>query len=165
MVRGQLDVSLLVTGRADQGVNVSGLDVVHLLDRLLDLPLVGLEVNDEHERVGGLDGTHGRFRVERVLEDRVSVHARHVRDRLASVLGSTRQTQGGRALKGDRSANLAERGRVGALQGGLFGLLGLGIRGYKTKEKASQHKSFDGIGRARGIRRARKKAGRLSDAQ
>lgn len=51
MVRGEADVGLLLAVGPDEGVDLDGVDLVDLLDGVLDLPLVGLDVNDEDEGV------------------------------------------------------------------------------------------------------------------
>lgn len=50
-VGGQLAVSLLLAIGADQSVDFDNVDLVELLQRLLDLSLVGLDVDDEDEGV------------------------------------------------------------------------------------------------------------------
>jgi hypothetical protein len=59
----------------DEGVNLGGLDVVQLVDGLLDLVLVGLQVNNEHQGVGVLllDLGDGSFRGNRALDDTVGI--------------------------------------------------------------------------------------------
>ena len=115
----------------DQGVDLERLDVVQLLDRLLDLALVRLDVDDEDERVVLLDLLHGRLGVERVHDRAVRVHARQRRDRLALVLGRTGEGEGLGAAErcideggsggvgwarrgGGRGEAVREEGRVGA---------------------------------------------------
>jgi hypothetical protein len=129
VVGGEADVSLLCAVRADQGVNLGSLNVVQLLDSVLDVPLVGLEVNDEDQGVVVLNLLHGRLGVERVTDSTELVHTGKVGNRLASVLGLAGKTEGVGAVERHGGADLARTGRVGALESGLLSGLGLGILG------------------------------------
>lgn len=91
----------------NQRINLDGVHIVQLLQRRLDLPLVGLDVNDEDERVVLLNLLHRALRVERVQDHLVSVEARLMRDRLARVLGRPRQLQSLGAVERCRPADLA----------------------------------------------------------
>lgn len=90
----------------DEGVDLDGVDVVELLQSLLDLGLVGLDVDDEDEGVVLLNLLHGALRVERVQDDLVLIEARLVRDRLAGVFGSPGHLQGLGAVEGGRVPDL-----------------------------------------------------------
>ncbi len=90
----------------DQGVDLDGVDVIELLQGLLDLGLVGLDIDDEDEGVLLLDLLQGTLGVERVDDDLVLIEAGLVRDRLARVLGRARQDEGLGAVEGGRSADL-----------------------------------------------------------
>lgn len=72
---------------------------------------------------------HSRLSVERVLDSSELVHPGEVVDRLSGVLGSTGETEGAGSVEGDGSSDLSDGGGLGALQGGLFGGLGLDILG------------------------------------
>lgn len=72
---------------------------------------------------------HSRLSVERVLDSSELVHPGEVVDRLSGVLGSTGETEGAGSVEGDGSSDLSGGGGLGALQGGLFGGLGLDILG------------------------------------
>lgn len=72
---------------------------------------------------------HGALSVERVTDRTELVHARKVRDRLASVLGLAGKTEGVGAVERDSGPDLSAAGRVGALESGLLRGLGLGILG------------------------------------
>lgn len=113
----------------DQGVDLRRLDIIQLLDGILDLPLVGLEVNNEHQGVVVLDLLHGRLGVERVLDRAELVHPREVGDGLAGVFRVTGETECRGSVEGDGSADFAGRVRGSALEGGLFGGFGFGILG------------------------------------
>lgn len=93
-VGGEAGVGLLGAVGADQGVDLDGVDVVELLEGLLDLGLVGLDVDDEDQGVVLLNLLHGGLGVEGVDDDLVLVEAGLVRDRLAGVLGSARNDEG-----------------------------------------------------------------------
>ena len=107
-ISGEAGESLLGAVGADQSVDLDARDVVLLLEGSGDLALVGLDIDDEDEGVVLLDLVvvsaypgplqvcfnyllHGRLGVERVDQDGRGIHARSMGDRLAGVLGSTRQ--------------------------------------------------------------------------
>jgi hypothetical protein len=113
----------------DQSPDLESLNVVQLLDGLLDLPLVALQVNDEYQGVVLLDLLHGSLGVQRVLDGPELVHPGQVVDRLSRVLGGTSESEGLGSVEGNRSSDLSDRGRVGSLQSGLLGGLGLDIGG------------------------------------
>lgn len=121
VVGSKTNVSLFPAVGADEGVDLGGLNIVELLDSVLDVALVGTEVDNEDEGVVVLDLLHGRLGVERVLDSAELVHAGEVGDRLARVLGGTRKTEGVGTVEGDRGADLLRRVRLGALEGSLLG--------------------------------------------
>ena len=90
----------------DKGVDLDGVNVVKLLQGLLDLGLVGLDVDDEDEGVLLLDLLEGALSVQGVDDDLVLIEARSVGDRLAGVLGSPRQLEGLGAVEGRRVSDL-----------------------------------------------------------
>lgn len=90
----------------DEGVDLDGVDVIKLLEGELDLGLVGLDIDDEDEGVVLLNLLHGRLGVERVDNDLVLIKTGRMRNRLAGVLGSTRQLEGLGPVEGGRGANL-----------------------------------------------------------
>lgn len=57
----------------DECVDFGDVDVVQLLDSVLDLMLVCLDVNDEHQRVVVLNLLHGRLCRQGELDDGVVV--------------------------------------------------------------------------------------------
>lgn len=79
--------SLLCAVRSDKSVDLDGRHVVLLLKCSGDLALVGLDVDDEDERVVLLNLLHGGLGVEWVDEDPGGIEARLVGNRLAGVLG------------------------------------------------------------------------------
>ena len=84
------DVGLLLAVGPDQGVDLLGVDVVHLLDGLLDLHLASPLVDDEDEGVVLLDLLHGGLGGEWVLKDRIPVEPVWAGAVLAWVLALTR---------------------------------------------------------------------------
>lgn len=90
----------------DQGVDLDGVNVIELLQGLLDLGLVGLDIDDEDEGVLLLNLLEGTLGVEGVDDDLVLIEAGLVRDRLARVLGGTREDEGLGAVEGGRVADL-----------------------------------------------------------
>lgn len=69
MISGKLDISLLLAVRADQSVDALGVDGVHLLNGILDLVLVGMDVNDKDQSVVILNLLHGALSGEGEAED------------------------------------------------------------------------------------------------
>jgi len=65
----EADVRLLGTIRADQSVDLDGLDLVQGVHRALDLGLVGARIHQEGQGVVVLDLLHGSVSDERVLDD------------------------------------------------------------------------------------------------
>ena len=90
----------------DEGVDLEGINVIELLESLLDLGLVGLDVDDEDEGVVLFNLLHGALGVERVHNDLVLVQAHGMRDGLARVLGRARQLQGLGAVEAGRVPDL-----------------------------------------------------------
>lgn len=91
----------------DKGVDLDGVNIVKLLKSLLDLALVGLDVDNEDEGVVLLNLLHRALGVERVDDDLVLIQAGLVRNALAGVLGRAREDQGLRAVEGRRETDLA----------------------------------------------------------
>jgi hypothetical protein len=145
-IRSQAGKRLLGTVRADQGVDLDGVDVVEGLESLLDLGLVGLDIDDKDEGVLLLDLLQGALSVERVNDDLVLIEAGRVGNRLARVLGGARQDEGLGPVEGRGEADLGLLVRVDTLQGGLGSLLGLsalaGLGGAAYPRRASSVKAF-----------------------
>lgn len=126
-IRSKTGVCLLGSVRADQSVDLDGVNVVELLEGALNLGLVGLDVDDEDEGVVLLHLLHGALGVERVDDDLVLVEARQVRDRLAGKFGVAGQRQSLGLVEGGAQADLALLLGVSSLErslGGGVGLLG-----------------------------------------
>lgn len=124
----------------DQGVDLDGIDIVELLDRILDLPLVRLDVDNEDEGVVLLNLLHRGLGVERVDDDLVLIKAGSMGNALARVTRGAGKLEGLRAVEGDRVADLGLDLGVGALQGSLLrvgGLLSGRLRAWKLTQLSS----------------------------
>jgi hypothetical protein len=95
-------------GIPDEGVDLDRVNVVELLQGLLDLSLVGQSVDDENQGVVLLDLLHGALGVERVDDDLVGIEMGLRGDRLARVLGLTRELEGLGPVEGRRETDLAD---------------------------------------------------------
>jgi hypothetical protein len=100
----------------DEGVDLDAVNVVKLLKSSLDLPLVGLGVDDEDKGVVLLNLLHGALGVERVKNDLVGVEAGLVLDALAGELGRARELEGLGTVEGRRKTDLADLVRVDLLE-------------------------------------------------
>lgn len=125
MIRGEADESLLLTIGTDEGVNLDGLDVVHLLNGILDLVLVGVDVDDEDEGVVGLNLGHGSLGGERIAEDGVLIQAGLAGDRSTGVGRLASSDQSGRTAEASGVEDTALTSRELTLDGGLLGGLSL----------------------------------------
>ena len=92
----------------DKGVDLDGVNVVKLLKSLLDLALVGLDVDDEDEGVVLLNLLHGALSVERVDDDLVLIKLWLGSESLAWVLWSTGELKGLWLMEGRRETDLAD---------------------------------------------------------
>ena len=99
----------------DEGVELDGLDIVKSLESGLDLPLVGLDVDNEDKGVVLLDHLHGALSVERVDDDLGGIEARLTRDAPAGVGRGARELEGLREVEGGAGADLADLVRVDLL--------------------------------------------------
>ena len=99
----------------DKGVELDGLDIVKSLESGLDLPLVGLDVDNEDKGVVLLDHLHGALGVERVDDDLGGIEARLTRDAPAGVGRGARELEGLREVEGRAGADLADLVRVDLL--------------------------------------------------
>ena len=73
VVLRQPHVRLLLAVGSNEGVHLAAGDLVHGLDRVLDLPLVRRDVDNEHERVVVLDLLHGGLGGQGVLDEGVPI--------------------------------------------------------------------------------------------
>jgi hypothetical protein len=92
----------------DEGVDLDGIDIIELLQRFLDLSLVGLDINDEDEGVVLLNLLHGALSVERVDDNFVLIETRLRRNGLSEVLGVAGELESLRLVEGCRGADLAD---------------------------------------------------------
>lgn len=92
----------------DEGVDLDGLDIVKLLERLLDLSLVGLDVDNEDKGVVLLNLLHGTLSVERVDNDLVLIETGSMGNGLSWVLWCTGELKGLGSVEGSREADLAD---------------------------------------------------------
>ena len=107
LVRGQTNECLLLAIRANERVHLGSFHIVSLLESLLDLALVGLTVNNKHERVDVLNLLHGALRVQREQESLAGVRALQVRSTLTRVFRVARQAERLGAVERRRRADLA----------------------------------------------------------
>ena len=99
----------------DKGVNLDGVNIIELLESLLDLTLVGLDVDNKDESVVLFDLLHRALGIERVDDDLVLIEAGLMRNALAWVLWRAREDEGLRAVEGRRETDLAGLVRVDLL--------------------------------------------------
>jgi hypothetical protein len=95
-------------GVPDKSVDLDGVNIVQLLKGLLDLGLVGSDVDDEDKGVVLLDLLHGALGVERVDDDLVLIEARLMRNALAWVLWCAGELESSWAVEGGRETDLAD---------------------------------------------------------
>jgi len=124
-IGSQTGESLLGSIRADKGVDLDGIDIVELLQGLLDLSLVGTDVDDKDEGVVLLDLLHGALGVEGVDDDLVLIETGLMGNRLAWVFWCARELEGLGLVEGCRETDLADLVGVDTLQGGLSSSAGL----------------------------------------
>jgi hypothetical protein len=105
-------------------------DIIESLDGILDLVLVGLDINEEGQGVVFLNLLHGSLGVERLTNDTVLIHTRGMGNRLACILGGTVQNQSLGDMEMSGSTNLANGLTVNTLKGGLLGGLSLSLGSY-----------------------------------
>lgn len=100
-------------------------DIIESLDGILDLVLVGLNVNEEGQGVVFLDLLHGSLGVKRLTDDTVLIHTGSMSNGLTSVLGGTVQNQGLGDMEMGGGADLANCLTVNTLESGLLGVKSL----------------------------------------
>jgi hypothetical protein len=77
VIRSQANISLLLSIRSDKGVDLGNLNLVDGGNGVLDLSLVGGDVDDENKGVVLLDLLHGRFSGQGELDHVVSLRSNH----------------------------------------------------------------------------------------
>lgn len=76
-----------------QRVDLHTIHIIQLFQRLLDLPLVGLDIADEYQRIILLDLLHRTLRVQRVDDDLVMIQTWLMRDGFSGVFGTARERE------------------------------------------------------------------------
>lgn len=132
VVGAETNESLLLAVGADEGVDLDGLDVVHLLDGVLDLVLVGVDVDDEDEGVVGLNLGHGGLSGQRVAEDGVLIQTGAAGDRSTGISRLARNGQRVRTTELDSVEDTTGTSREVTLQSSLLsGLRASSLRGRR----------------------------------
>jgi len=121
----ELVISSLFRIVPNKSIDFQCIDIIQLLDRLLDLVLVGLDIHNEHQSIVLLDLLHCALRVEGKSDDSEMVESGLRVDCFALVFGSAREFQGLRSVECRRRADFLLLERVGAFQRSLLGGLGL----------------------------------------
>jgi hypothetical protein len=96
----------------DKGIDLDGIDIIELLQCLLDLSLIGLDINDENKGVVLLNLLHRTLSIERVDDNLVLIETGLVGDRLAWELGRSGELEGLGSVEGSRFADLSDLVRV-----------------------------------------------------
>lgn len=96
----------------DKSVDLDCVNVVELLESLFDLPLVCLDINDEHKGVVLLNHLHGTLGVERVYDDLAGIESWLRNNRLARVTWCSRKCEGLWSVEGGVQSDLANFVRV-----------------------------------------------------
>ena len=78
----------------NQRVNLHAIHIVQFLQRLLDLPLVCLDIANEHKCIILLNLLHCALRIERVDDHFVMVEAGLMRDGLSRIFRRSRKLEG-----------------------------------------------------------------------
>ena len=96
----------------DKGVDLDRVNIIELLQRLLDLSLVCLDIDDENQGVVLLNLLHGTLGVERVDDDLVLIEARLMRNGLSWIFGSTGELESLGSVESCRKTDFADLVRV-----------------------------------------------------
>jgi hypothetical protein len=96
----------------DKGVDLDSVDIVELLQRLLDLSLICLDIDNEDQGVVLLNLLHGTLSVKRVDDDLVLIEARLMRNGLSWVFGRPGELEGLGTVESCRETDLADFVRV-----------------------------------------------------
>ncbi len=84
----------------NQRIDLHRINIIKLLQRLLDLPLIRLDIHNKNQRVVLLDLLHRALRVQRVDDDFVLVEAWLMGDGLARVFGGAGELEGLGSVEG-----------------------------------------------------------------
>lgn len=128
VVSSQLDVSLLGAVGSHKSVDLLDINLVQLLDGLLDVLLVGLEGDLQHQSVTVLNLLDGGLRGNRRLDHLVSIELGGLNDS-SGVLGRLGQFESHGSVETGGSSGLLGLLGVGALQRRLLSGSGLGVWG------------------------------------
>ena len=109
----------------NQSINLDTVNVVYLLDRFLDLPLICFDIDDEDQRVVLLNLLHCRLGVQGVYDDLELVQPWRMGDAFAGVLRIARERGRLGAVERDRRPDLLLNLGVVALKGCLLCVRGL----------------------------------------
>jgi len=93
VIGSQPDVGLLHAIGANQRVDFADVDLVQLLDRLANLRLVGLQIDDENQSVVVFNLLHGRFCRQGIPDDGIGIHTISAGRALLGKLGRSLQSQ------------------------------------------------------------------------
>ena len=130
IIFAQSYIRLLKSPGSDESVDLFAFNIVKLLDGVLDLALVGLDVDNENQSIAVLDKLHGGFCCERVLNDRVLVKSALLGRALGGVFGLSLRLESLRLVEVNSSVD------SGSLLGDtlLEGLLNCCCLAYVNKE-------------------------------
>ena len=121
-IRCQPHVRLLVPVRPDERVDLRHLDIVHPLDRLLDLVLGRPHVAHENKGVVLFNLLHGGFRVQGELENGEDIRAAGLAGGgSARIFGLAGETEGLGPVEVDVRPRLSRGLALDALDDGLLG--------------------------------------------
>ena len=96
----------------DKCIDLHALNLIQLPQRLLDLPLVCLDIYDENQRIVLLNLLHRALSIERMNNDLARIEARLMWDRLARIFRCARECEGFWAVEGGVLALFADLVRV-----------------------------------------------------
>lgn len=119
-IAGQSDIGLLGTIGTNEGVDLGGINIVHPLDSILNMTLIGLQIHNKHQSVILLHLAHGGLGGQWKLENRELVQARQMGNGLAWVLGSTVENESTWTTESGAGADLKGDIGMSALKSGLL---------------------------------------------
>jgi hypothetical protein len=104
--------AIFATFLPDESVDLDSVNIIQLLERSLDLPLVRLDIDNEDKGVVLLNLLHRALGVERVDDNLAGIEHRLPRDALAWVAGCARKSKGLWAVEGGVRTDFADLVRV-----------------------------------------------------
>jgi len=96
------------TNVPDQRIDLHTVHIIQLLERLLDLPLVRLNITDKNQGVVLLNLLHRTLRVQWVNDDFVVVEAWLMGNGFSGIFGRARELEGLGAVEGRCEADFAD---------------------------------------------------------